>query len=238
MITVTLAVAPIVAGIWQLALAGGRLLIPLIIEWIATSYALDYALEKGQQKAEEMAKEELAQKNYSSIFGKFFNQTNSLSYEEATVFVFSNIAEYQTVINNYRNRGTMADIFSKKIYSFLNQDKIKGSDVLAFRDVNHLKNSKLFPNNKNFFKILNKVGCFYYFYGDNFFFIYVNQRTGDVFSMIEAFFIRSIPMLKKYEEKNKGSIAAIKNKLGEKISSPLEILKEDKFRIIRFPTVD
>lgn len=230
------AVAFLVPLAWQVGLFGLRTAIPYIIRWIALDYAMDKAFELGVEKAEEIAERQVSEEKYQSFFSKFIEQKNSIPYEEAKVFVFINIPEHETIINNYKNRGAMYKIFNQKIYNFLDDDVIKGSDVLAFRDLNHLKNSKLFPKNINFFKLLAKNGSFYYFYGDNFFFIYIiGNNIQSLSNIIKNYFFSKIPLLRKQVAKNNSSIASIKQNAGESASS---ILLKDRFRFVRFPTID
>lgn len=236
MITIPLAVLFLGPLVWQISLVGARAAIPHIIRWIALDYAMDKSFELGVEKAEEIAEQQASEDKFDDIFSKLKGDDKiSIPYDNAKVFVLINVPEYEYIVNNFKNRGAMTKIFNDKINGLLDNETISASEVLAFRDINHLRNSKLFPKNIDFFKILSKIGSFYYFYGDNFFFVYITGSNLNIYNMIKNYFLKKIPLLRKGVPRDNSSLASIKQNQGK---SATEIFEEDRFTFIRFPTIN
>ena len=196
---------------------------------------------------------DLNQKENSTSLGgikknvtKYFNyDSNSIAYDDAKVFVFTNIPEHMNVIKNYDKRGTMYSLYVSLISRILNKDEVSGLDVIAFKNVNDLRRSKLIPKNELFFKILKKNGSFYIFNGNYFHFIYIVGSSYNVFKIINSFFTNHIPELRNKMNQNtkteNSSVSFIKSALGVTQNTSNNRNnngnQKNNYDFVRFPTI-
>jgi hypothetical protein len=200
------------------------------------SYLYDKWYDKGLEEKGKYTQNEI--EGYKKKTSKKnVNRAGFLMHSEAKVFVFANPLNYENIINNYRNRGVMTRIFVNRLNKVLDKEQISGSDIIAFRDINHLKRSGIIPKSDIFYKVLLRNGSFFLFSGQNFFFVYIVGNTSNVFKIIKNYFIRIIPSLQKEIEKEKDSITKIKELLRIKKLSPIEKINQEKFEFITFPTL-
>jgi len=201
-----------------------------------SSYLYDKWYDKGLENTGNYTQNEI--EGYKKKTSKKnVNRADFLVHSEVKVFVFANPLNYENIINNYKNRGVMTRVFVSRLNKILDKEQVTGSDVIAFKDISHLKRSGLIPKSDIFYKVLLKNGSFFLFSGQNFFFVYIVGSTSNVFKIIKNYFIRIIPSLQKEMEKEKDSVTKIKELLGIKKLSPIEKINQEKFEFITFPTL-
>lgn len=206
----------------------------------AADYLLDKEYERGLSLAATARSNEI--EGYKKRKGKSVSMSakfepNTIPYTEAKVFVLVNLPNYNSIIDNYKNRGFISRVFANTVIKLLDKELIKGTEILAFKSLSDLRESGLIPRSQKFYKILTKNGSFYLFSGLNFYFVYIVGNTNNLFRVIKSYFYSKIPSLSREEYKDEGPVVRIKEALGIKKISLIEKINKEKFEFVTFPTI-
>lgn len=126
-----------------------------------------------------------------SIFNNYYNLAKqyvanesiisgpSIKYSKASVFVMKIKEGYELLFKNINNNSYCDKFFRKNIVKYLKKTNINKNDLMAFEDIKHLRNAKLFfiPDNDKLYDFLRKQNLYSFDNDSNFYFIYIDRNN-------------------------------------------------------------
>lgn len=102
----------------------------------------------------------------------------SIKYSKSSVFVMKIKQNYKDLFKNINNNSYCDEFFKKNIVNYLEKSNINKNDLMAFKNIKHLRNAKLsfIPNNDKFFDFLKEQNLHSFDNDNNFYFIYVDRN--------------------------------------------------------------
>lgn len=122
---------------------------------------------------------------FQSLFGAFYGKKDTIKYGDASVFIFT-IDDPTYIVENIKSRGRMYALYKRLLEKIFSKEQISGADVLAFESISTMQRSGLpiVPKSIRFYKILKRMNCLYFFYGEKCYFIFVDKNKTGIKALI------------------------------------------------------